>query len=93
MSKRETKSHTVTARLSPSVAKRLATCSKLLGRTRSFMVEYIIDRYIDEQIEEAEMLVEGAADEKAGRLIPHEEAMRQIQQYIASRKRQRRKAA
>ena len=93
MAKRETKSVTVTARLSPSVAKRLSACSTMLGRTRSFMIEYILDRYIDDQIAEAEMLLEGEADEKAGRLIPNDEFWRQFNEYVAERKRQKRKAA
>ncbi len=93
MPKRQTKSVTVTARLSPSVAKRLGTCSEMLGRTRSFMIDYILDRYIDEQIVEAEMLLEGEADEKAGRLIPNDEFWRQFDEFVAERKRQKRKAA
>ncbi|HEX3673039.1 MAG TPA: hypothetical protein VHU87_02095 [Rhizomicrobium sp.] len=93
MVKRATKSVTVTARLSPSVAKRLATCAKLADRTRSFMIEYILDRYIDEQIAEVESILEANREIKAGLGIPHEEFKSMMAEYIANYKRQKRKAA
>jgi len=93
MAKRETKSVTVTARLSPSVAKRLDTCAKLCRRTRSFLIEYMVDRYIDEQIAEVEAIMVGERELDAGLGIPHEEVKRMMAEYIANHKRQKRKAA
>jgi predicted transcriptional regulator len=93
MAKHETKSVTVTARLSPSVAKRLDTCAKLCKRTRSFLIEYMVDRYIDGQIAEAEAILEGDREIEAGLGIPNDEFWRQFDEYVAERKRQKRKAA
>jgi predicted transcriptional regulator len=93
MARRETKSVTVTARLPPSVAKRLDTYAKLAKRTRSWVVEDMIDRYVDGEIADMKAILEGEEDERAGRLVPHQEAVRQMQEYIANHKRQKRKAA
>jgi predicted transcriptional regulator len=88
-----TKTVTITARIPASLAKRLESYAKAAKRTRSWVVQDILDRYVDGEIAFVEAVNVGLRELDAGLGIPHEEAMRQIQAHIAMRKRERRKAA
>lgn len=87
------KSVTITARIPAALAKKLEAYAKAARRTRSWVVEDILDRYVDGEIAFVEAVNVGLRELDAGLGIPHEEAMRQVRAHIAMRKRERRKAA
>ena len=93
MTKQETKSVTITARITPSLAKKLAKFARTAKRTKSQSVEIILEEHIDYEIALVEAIAEGirSADEEG--TIPHDEAMRRMRNHIAKRKREKRKAA
>lgn len=94
MPARPTKSVTVTARISPSLAKKLETYAKAAKRTRSWVVENILDRHVDDEIAFVEAVNEGLRELDAGRGIPHEEVMRRWKEKSAGRRKAlRRKVA
>ncbi len=93
MAKRATRSVTITARVPAALAKKLETYAKMTKLTRSRIIEDMLDRYVDGEIAFAEAVNEGRKELDAGLGIPHEEAMKQIRDHIAMRKRERRKAA
>ena len=87
------KSVTITARIPAALAKKLEAYAKAAKRTRSWVVEDILDRYVDDEMAIVEAVNEGIRELDAGLGIPHEEAMRQLRSHIAARKREKRKAA
>jgi len=93
MGKQVRKTATVTARIPASLLKRLEAYSKVSGRSKSWIVEDILDRYVDQEKAFAEAVQVGVRELDAGLGIPHEEVMRQMRAHIAMRKRERRKAA
>ncbi|HEY5338206.1 MAG TPA: ribbon-helix-helix protein, CopG family [Rhizomicrobium sp.] len=93
MAKSAPKSVTITARIPAALAKKLEAYAKAAKRTRSWVVEDILDRYVDGEIAFIEAVNVGIRELDAGLGIPHEEAMRRLQAHIAMRKRERRKAA
>ena len=90
---RNNKSVVLTVRVAASLAKRIETYAKAAKRTKSWVIEDILDRYVDGERAFAEAVNEGLRELDAGLGIPHEEAMRQIRAHITMRKRERRKAA
>lgn len=87
------KTVTITARIPISLAKRLEAYAKAAKRTRSWVVQDILDRYVDGEIAFVEAVNVGIRELDAGLGIPHEEAMRRLRAHITMRKRERRKAA
>jgi predicted transcriptional regulator len=88
-----TKSVTITARVTPSLAKKLESYAKAARRTRSWVVEDMLQRHLGEDIAFLEAVREGIAAADRGEVVSHAEAMRQIKTHIARRKRERHKAA
>ena len=93
MATRATKSVTITARIPAALAKRLETYAKAAKRTRSWVIEDILDRYVDGELAFIEAVNVGLRELDAGLGIPHEEVVRRLRAHIAMRKRERRKAA
>jgi predicted transcriptional regulator len=87
------KSVTITARITPALNKKLTAYAKAAKRSKSWLIEDIIDRYVDGEIAFVEAVNVGIRSAEEEGTIPHEEAMRQIRSYIAKRKREKRKAA
>ncbi len=87
------KSVTITARIPASLAKKLEAYAKAAKRTRSWVIEDILDRYVDNEMTIVEATNEAIRELDAGLGVPHDEAMRQLRTYIAARKREKRKAA
>ncbi|HEX4303839.1 MAG TPA: ribbon-helix-helix protein, CopG family [Rhizomicrobium sp.] len=87
------KSVTVTARIPAALAKKLAVYAKTTKRTRSWLIENILGRYVEHEIAFAKFVQEGIDAADRGELISHEEAVRQLREHIAKRKSERRKAA
>jgi predicted transcriptional regulator len=87
------KSVTITTRVPASLAKKLGLYAKAARRTRSWVVGDILDRYVDGEIAFVKAVQEGVDAADRGETIPHDEAMRRLDAYIAKRKRERQKAA
>jgi len=93
MPKRPTKSVVLTARISPSLSKKLDGYAKITGNTKSRAVEKLLQHHIDYETWFIKEVRKGIASADRGDLIPHEEAMRRIKEHIAKRKREKQKAA
>ena len=89
-----TKSVTITARITPALARKLAAYAKAAKRTRSWVIEDILDRYVDGEIAFVEAVNIGIRELDEGKGIPHEEVMRRLRAKSARYRRLlRRKAA
>jgi predicted transcriptional regulator len=93
MAKRETKSITITARITPSLNKKLLALAKAGKRTKSQTLEFLIADHIDDDLDFVAMVQEGIRSAEEHGTVPNEEAMRQLRAHIAKRKREKRKAA
>ena len=87
------KSVTITARITPALNKKLIACAKAARRSKSQVVEHVLEENIDYEMAVVEAVLEGIRSAEEEGTIPHEEAMRQIRAHIAKRKREKRKAA
>jgi predicted transcriptional regulator len=87
------KSVTITARITPALAKKIAAYAKAAKRSKSQAIENILDGNIDWEMAFVEAVNAGMRELDEGKGIPHEEAMRQLHEHIAKRKREKRKAA
>jgi predicted transcriptional regulator len=93
MPKRVLKSATVTARMAPTLEKKLENYANSRGQTKSKAVEGILEQYLDYDNWAIQGIRKAIVSADRGELIPHDEAVRRIQATIAKRKRERRKAA
>lgn len=93
MTKRTTKSATITARISPTLNKKLDGYAKMTGNTKSRAIERLLREHIDYETWFVKEVRKGIASADRGEMISHEDAVREIRAHIASRKRERRKAA
>jgi predicted transcriptional regulator len=84
-------STTLTVRVAPKVKKQLDRLAVSTKRTKSFLAGEAIADYVNRELEIVEGIKRGLEDMKAGRLIPHDEAMRRVRATI-DRARKRRKA-
>jgi predicted transcriptional regulator len=87
------KSVTITTRLPTKLAKKLEAYAKAANRTRSWVVQDILDRYVDGEIAFVEAVNEGIASAERGELIPHEEVFRKLRAKSAERRKALRKQA
>ena len=88
-----TKSVTITARITPALARKIAAYAKAAKRSKSQAIENIIGSNIDHELSFVEAVLEGIRSAKEEGTVPHEEAMRQLRAHAAKRKREKRKAA
>lgn len=84
-------STTLTVRVAPKLKKQLDRLAVSTKRTKSFLAGEAIADYVDRELEIVEGIKRGLEDMRAGRLIPHDEAMRRIRATI-DRARKRRKS-
>lgn len=77
-----TQSETVTVRLAPETKARLEELAVETRRTKSFLAGEAIASYVERELAIVEGIKRGIADVKAGRVIPHEEAMRRLRATI-----------
>jgi predicted transcriptional regulator len=80
------KTVTITARIPASLAKRLEAYAKAAKRTRSWVVQDILDRYVDGEIAFVEAVNVGLRELEAGKGIPHEEVFRKLREKSAERR-------
>ncbi|TWB24708.1 putative transcriptional regulator [Nitrospirillum amazonense] len=75
-------STTLTVRLKPEVKDQLAALSVQTNRTRSYLAAEAIADYVAREIALVEGVQRGLADIEAGRLIPHDQAMDELDAAI-----------
>ena len=75
-------SETLSVRVSAETKEKLAELAQHTRRTRSFLAGEAIADYVDRELEIVAGIHRGLADMEAGRVIPHDEAMRQLRETI-----------
>jgi len=89
MARSAKKSVTVTAKVSPTLGKKLAKYAKLTDRTTSGAIERLLSDHLDYEMWFVAEVRKGIESARRGELIPHAEAVRQIRDYIAAQKQSR----
>ncbi len=80
------KSVTITARVPAPLAKKLEAYAKAARRTRSWVIEDILDRYVDGEMAIVEAVNEGIRELDAGLGIPQEEVFRKLREKSQARR-------
>jgi predicted transcriptional regulator len=83
-------STTLTIRLNPAVKMQLGRLADSTRRTKSFLAAEAIAQYVAHEAAIVEGIEKGLADMKAGRLVPHDEAMARIEATIIDAERGKR---
>ena len=83
-------SATLTIRLPSDVKVKLSRLADSTRRTSSFLAAEAIARYVDSEAKNVEGIERGLADVKAGRLVPHAQAMDRLETTIAAAERGKR---
>jgi predicted transcriptional regulator len=76
------KSSTLTVRLPTEVREKLGHLAERTRRTRSFLAGEAIADFVERELEIVAAIEQGVEDMKAGRVVPHDEAMRQVRATI-----------
>ncbi len=74
---------TITVRVSKELRERLEAVAKATRRSKSFLSNEAIERFVESEEDELAAIREGLEDMKEGRTIPHEEAVRRLDAAIA----------
>lgn len=81
---------TLTVRVPPELKERLGKLAERTRRTKSFLAGEAIAGYVERELEIVAGIERGVADMKAGRVVPHEEVMADIDAIVeAAKSRQR----
>jgi predicted transcriptional regulator len=80
---------TLTVRLQPEVKERLCELAERSQRTQSALAGEAIAAYVARELDIIEGIERGLEDMRAGRVVPHDEAMRQLRTTIARATKQR----
>ncbi len=87
------KSVTITARITPALNKKLIAYAKAAKRSKSWLIEDLIDRYVDGEIAFVEAVNVGIRELDEGKGIPQEEVFRRLRAKSARYRRSLRKKA
>jgi predicted transcriptional regulator len=87
------KSVTITARVTPTLDRKLAAFAKAAKRTKSQAIEIILNEHIDYEIRVVEAILEGIRSAEEEGTIPHEEVMRRLKAKSTRFRRAMRKKA
>lgn len=71
-------STTMTIRLSPDLKDKLDRLARITRRSKSFLVVEAISAYVDRELEIVEGIQRGLADVRAGRTVPHEQVVAEV---------------
>ena len=74
---------TFSVRLPEEIHVLLGSLSKSTNRSKNFLAREAITRFVQSEADIVEGIKRGMADIEAGRIVPHEEAMRQMRETIA----------
>ena len=77
-------STTLTIRLTPEAKEQLSRLAAATRRTKSFLAAEAISRFVAREAEIIEGVERGLADMRAGRVVPHDEAMARLEATIAA---------
>jgi predicted transcriptional regulator len=77
-------STTMTIRVSKDVKDKLGRLSDETRRSRSYLAAEAVSAYVERELEIIEGVQRGLADVEGGRVVPHDEAMDQLDAAIAS---------
>ncbi len=83
-------STTLTVRLTPELKARLGKLAERTQRTKSFLAGEAIGGYVERELEIVAGIERGLDDMKAGRVVPHEDVMADIDATIRRAKPTRR---
>ena len=75
-------STTMTIRISPDVKAKLGRLAQGTRRSRAFLASEAVEAYVDRELEIIDGIQRGLADVAAGRMVPHDEAMAELQAVI-----------
>jgi len=75
-------STTMTIRLNSVVKEKLGRLAEHTRRSNSFLAAEAVSTYVDRELEIVDGILRGLDDVKAGRVIPHEEAMDRLDAVI-----------
>ncbi|TIT22411.1 MAG: CopG family transcriptional regulator [Mesorhizobium sp.] len=77
-----TASATMTIRVSSETKLKLEQIAAVTRRSKSFVAAEAVSAYVDRELEIIEGIKRGIADAAAGRVVPHDEAMSEIDAMI-----------
>ena len=77
-------SETITVRLASTTKDRLGQLAAQTNRTKSYLAAEAIAAYVDREMEIVSGIERGLADMKAGRVVPHADAMKQLRKTVAT---------
>ena len=80
-------STTMTIRLSSETRQKLDRLAVDTRRSKSFLAAEAVSAYVERELEIIEGIRRGMADVEAGRVVPHDEAMAEVQAVIDAAKR------
>jgi predicted transcriptional regulator len=83
---------TITIRVPAELKARLDRLAELTDRSRSYLAAEALDTYARQELAIVEGVLEGVADDEAGRVVSHEEAMARLDRAIAEAGKSRRSA-
>ena len=75
------KSATISAKLEPSVAKKLDLLAKATARSRSFLVAEAIESYVEDQAWQIEAIKEGIKEADRGNFATDKEAKKTFKKW------------
>ncbi|MCG6857678.1 MAG: CopG family ribbon-helix-helix protein [Salaquimonas sp.] len=80
-------STTMTIRISSDVKEKLERLSRNTRRSKSFLAADAVSAYVDRELEIIEGIRSGLADVEAGRVIPHDAAMAELEEVLETARR------
>ena len=81
-----TATNTMTIRVTAETKRKLERLAADTRRSKSFLAGEAVSAYVDRELEIIEGIRRGLADVEAGRLVPHDEAMAEVQAVIDAAK-------
>lgn len=77
------KTTTITVRITPEVRDKLDRIAELTERSRSYVAADALSEFAGSELRTVEGIMRGIEDARAGRVVPHDEAMAYLRQRIA----------
>ena len=77
-----TASTTMTIRLPVELKERLARICEASGRSQSYHAAKALEAFVSRELPIIEGILEGMADVRAGRVVPHEQAMAELRAIV-----------
>lgn len=78
------KSETITIRVSSDLRAKLDLLAASTRRSKSFLAGEAVSRFVESEAEIVDGVKQGLADIQAGRVTPHDKAMKRIRATIAN---------